>query len=118
MHIPFLLESLDIYSKNGFNHVKVIGVKARNIKYIVESPINNLKHIPLIASEYYSIYDLQLDFEKNMLQFYIKSVREASKEEILQSVFEAILVEYSPKKYGFFTSPREKGRAESALQFK
>lgn len=53
-----------------------------------------------------------------MLQFYIKSVREASKEEILQSVFEAILVEYSPKKYGFFTSPREKGRAESALQFK
>ena len=110
-----LFDSLDGYSKNGLNHVKLIGVKKQNVQYIVESPKKDMRHIPLIVSEYFSIYDLQLDFNRNMLLFYINCVKEVSREEILQRIFDAILVEYSAERYGFFICPRGKRKIESAL---
>ena len=95
--------------------MKVIGVKKQNVQYIIGSPKNDFRHIPLIVSEYFSIYDLQLDYHRKMLLFYINCVKEIPREEILLRIFDAILVEYSEEKYGFFTSPRGKRKIESAL---
>lgn len=115
VYIPLLFDSLDVYPQNSLNRVKVVGVKKQHVKFIKESSRKDLRHIPLIASESFSIYDLQLDFNRNMLLFYINGGIEISREEILQQIFDAILVEYSDKKYGFFTSPRGKRKIESAL---
>ncbi|WP_391207546.1 hypothetical protein [Psychrobacillus sp. L4] len=113
-YIPSLLDFLDHHKNMWLEEIRIVGVKTRNVKYFIGHSNQQMTRIEKIVAEDFTIYDLELDFQKKTLSFYLDSVVMPSHSIILQKVFQTFLVRYSARKVGFFLYASGRNRPQTA----
>ena len=69
-YIPSLFEFQDNDSSRNEEDIKVIGVKKKYIEYFSGYRRKEMTHIEQIVAEDFTVYDLQLDCNANLLSFF------------------------------------------------
>ena len=110
MYIPRLFISQSNHGRRNKEEVKVVGVKRKYIAYFSGNREKELTHIDQIVAEDFIVYDLQLDYEANLLSFYLEHEGDLNRTKILQKVFETFFVEYNPRLFGYFTIAKGRNR--------
>ena len=112
IYIPSLHEFWDNASRRNREEIKIVGIKKKNIAYFSAYEENELTHIDQIVTDDFTVYDLQLDFETNVLSFYLEHEGEPNQAKILEQVFQTFFIEYNPKLFGFLTVAKRRKRAK------
>lgn len=109
-HIPSLFEFHDRHSSERENEIKVVGVKKKSIVYFSGKQEKEQTYIEQIVAEDFTIYDLKLNYEDNLISFYLEHKEQLNLTKILEKVFESFIVEYSPHSFGYFTMTKGRNR--------
>ena len=109
-HIPSLFEFHDRQTSKRENEIKVVGVKKKSIVYFSGNQEKEQTYIEQIVAEDFTIYDLKLNYEDNLISFYLEHNELLNLTKILEKVFESFIVEYSPHSFGYFTMAKGRNR--------
>ncbi|MEK3978726.1 hypothetical protein MKY37_06460 [Psychrobacillus sp. FSL K6-2836] len=115
-NIPSLFEFQDNDSSRNEEDIKVIGVKKKYIEYFSGYRRKEMTHIEQIVAEDFTVYDLQLDCNANLLSFFLEHKGEYNQTKVLEKVFQTFIVEYNPHSFGFFTIAKGKNRPRSLVK--
>lgn len=115
-YIPSLFEFQDNDSSRNEEDIKVIGVKKKYIEYFSGYRRKEMTHIEQIVAEDFTVYDLQLDCNANLLSFFLEHKGEYNQTKVLEKVFQTFIVEYNPHSFGFFTIAKGKNRPRSLVK--
>lgn len=110
LYIPPVFALQGNYSKVSKADVKVVGVKKNSVEYFSGYQEENKTHIDQIVTEDFCVYDLHLDFEANLLTFYLVHEGKYNQIKVLEKVFETFFVEYNSSFFGYFAFPKRKNR--------
>ena len=65
-------------------------MKKKYIEYFSGYSEKEMTHIDQIVAEDFSVYDLQLDYEANILSFYLEHEGELNQTKVLEKVFKRL----------------------------
>ncbi|WP_427138200.1 hypothetical protein [Psychrobacillus psychrodurans] len=109
-YIPSLFEFQDNHSREKKGKIKVIGVKKKYIEYFSGYREKEMTHIDQIVAEDFTVYDLLLDCDANLLSFYLEHEEQSNQTKILEKVFQTFIFEYNEQSFGYFTIVKGKHR--------
>lgn len=78
-------------------------MKKKYIEYFSGYSEYEMTQIDQIAAEDFMVYDLKLDYEADLLSFYLEHEGVLNQTKVIEKVFNTFIVEYNPKTFGFFT---------------
>lgn len=110
LYIPSLFEFHDRHSRKREDEIKIVGLRKKSIVYFSGNHKKEQTHIDRIVAEDFTIYDLKLNYEDNILSFYLEHEVELNQMKILEKVFETFIVEYNSQSFGYFTMAKGRNR--------
>ncbi|QUG40525.1 hypothetical protein KD050_14630 [Psychrobacillus sp. INOP01] len=115
-YIPSIFEFHDNHSRRKEEDIKVVGVKKKYVEYFSGYREKEMTHIDQIVAEDFTVYDLQLDCNANLLSFYLEHEGESNQSKVLEKVFQTFIVEYNPRSFGYFTIAKGKHRPRTLIK--
>lgn len=113
LFIPSFLTLLRNHARRNEGEVKVIGVKKKYIEYFSGYSESEMTQIEQIVAEDFMVYDLKLDYEADLLSFYLEHEGELNQTKVIEKVFNTFIVEYNPKLFGFFTIAKGRNKPKT-----
>ena len=115
-YIPSLFEFQDNHSRGNKGKIKVIGVKKKYIEYFSGYREKEMTHIDQIVAEDFTVYDLLLDCDANLLSFYLEHEEQSNQTKVLEKVFQTFIFEYNEQSFGYFTIAKGKNRPRTLVK--
>jgi hypothetical protein len=112
-YIPSLFEFQDNHSRGNKEKIRVVGVKKNYISGYREK---EMTHIDQIVAEDFTVYDLLLDCEANLLSFYLEHEEQSNQTKVLEKVFKTFIFEYNEKSFGYLTIAKGKHRPRTLVK--
>ena len=88
-------------------------MKKKYIEYFSRYSENEMTQIDQIVAEDFMVYDLKLDYEADLLSFYLEHEGELNQTKVIEKVFNTFIVEYNPKLFGFFTIAKGRNKPKT-----
>lgn len=115
-YIPSLFEFQDNHSKGNKEKIRVIGIKKKYIEYFSGYREKEMTHIDQIVAEDFTVYDLLLDCDANLLSFYLEHEEQSNQTKVLEKVFQTFIFEYNEQSFGYFTIAKGKHRPRTLVK--